>query len=246
MTYRLRNIVIAVVLAVFAALLTMMYVTNYQRHVDKNVADVPVLVATEDIPSGTSGTQAAQHVEERMVEQQDVAPGAVSDPELLKTLVVSQAIYGGEQVTRQRFSSATEIGVRSQLEGNMRAVAVNGDAYQLLAGTLKGGDRVDVVASLKIDPDKDVHATRIILRDLQVLKPAASPGAESRLQGGNGGENFSVLLAVSDTQVQKLFHVMKHGDWTLQLRPVVDAVDSPETLETVASLMRDGLRRGRR
>jgi Flp pilus assembly protein CpaB len=246
MTYRLRNIVIAVVLAVFAALLTMMYVTNYQRHVDKDVADVPVLVATDDIPAGTSGAQAAQRVEERMVEQQDVAPGAVSDPELLKTLVVSQAIYGGEQVTRQRFSSATEIGVRSQLEGNMRAVAVNGDAYQLLAGTLRSGDHIDVVASLKINPDKDVHATRIILRDLQVLKPAASPGAESRLQGGAGGENFSVLLAVSDTQVQKLFHVMKHGDWTLQLRPVVDAVDSPETLETVASLMRDGLRRGRR
>jgi hypothetical protein len=38
---------------------------------------------------------------------------------------------------------------------------------------------------------------------------------------------------------------MKHGDWTLQLRPVVDAVDSPETIETAVSLMRDGLR-GRR
>jgi Flp pilus assembly protein CpaB len=244
MTYRLRNIVIAVVLAVFAALLTMMYVTNYQRHVDKDVADVPVLVATDDIPAGTSGAQAAQRVEERMVEQQDVAPGAVSDPELLKTLVVSQAIYGGEQVTRQRFSSATEIGVRSQIQGNLRAVSVNGDAYQLLAGTLRTGDHVDVVASLKINPDKDIHATRIVLRDLEVLKAASAPGTESRLQGGRGA--FSVLLAVSDTQVQKLFHVIQHGEWTLQLRPVVDAVDSPETLETVASLMRDGLRRGRR
>jgi pilus assembly protein CpaB len=245
MTYRLRNIVIAVVLAVFAALLTMMYVTNYQRNVDKNVEDVPVLVATDDIPAGTSGAQAAQRVEERMVEQQDVAPGAVSDPEVLRTLVVSQAIYGGEQVTRQRFSSATEIGVRSQLEGNMRAVAVNGDAFQVLAGTLKNGDHVDVVASLKISADKDVHATRIVLRDLEVLKASGGPTTESRLNTAGGG-GLSVLLAVSDTQVQKLFHVMKHGEWTLQLRPVVDAVDSPETLETVASLMRDGLRRGRR
>lgn len=245
MTYRLRNVVIAVVLAVFAALLTMMYVTNYQRHVDKNVADVPVLVATQDIPAGTSGAQAAQRVEERMVEQQDVAPGAVANRDLLKTLVVSQPIYGGEQVTRQRFSSATEIGVRSQLEGNMRAVSVNGDAFQLLAGTLKNGDHVDVVASVKISADKEIHATRIILRDLEVLKASSGPTAESRLEGPNGG-GLSVLLAVSDTQVQKLFHVMKHGDWTLQLRPVVDAVDSPETVETAASLMRDGLRRRRR
>jgi pilus assembly protein CpaB len=245
MTYRLRNIVIAVVLAVFAALLTMMYVTNYQRHVDKNVADVPVLVATDDIPAGTSGSAAAQRVEERMVEQQDVAPGAVSDKELLKSLVVSQAIYGGEQVTRQRFSSATEIGVRSQLKGNMRAISVNGDAFQLLAGTLRNGDRVDVVASLTLNADNNVHATRIVLRDLEVLKAVGGESAESKLSP-KGSDNLSVLLAVSDTQVQKLFHVMKHGEWTFQLRPVVDAVDSPETLETVASLMRDGLRRGRR
>jgi Flp pilus assembly protein CpaB len=244
MTYRLRNIVIAVVLAVFAALLTMMYVTNYQRHVDKNVEDVPVLVATQDIPAGTSGAQAAQRVEERMVEQQDVSPGAVTDRELLKTLVVSQPIYGGEQVTRQRFSSATEIGVRSQLEGNMRAIAVNGDAFQLLAGTLKNGDHVDVVASLKISADKEIHATRIVLRDLEVLRSSTGSTSGSRLENANEG-GLSVLLAVSDTQVQKLFHVMKHGDWTLQLRPVVDAVDSPETIETAVSLMRDGLR-GRR
>jgi Flp pilus assembly protein CpaB len=246
MTYRLRNIVIAVVLAVFAALLTMMYVTNYQRHVDKNVADVPVLVATDDIPAGTSGSDAARRVEERMVEQQDVAPGAVSDREVLKTLVVSQAIYGGEQVTRQRFSSANEIGVRSQLEGNMRAIAVNGDAFQLLTGTLKNGDRVDLVASFRISADKEIHATRIVLRDIEVLRASGTTVADSKLNPAGEGGSLSVLLAVSDTQVQKLFHVMKHGEWTLQLRPVVDAVDSPETVETAASLMRDGLRRGRR
>ena len=245
MTYRLRNIVIAVVLAVFAALLTMMYVTNYQRHVDKNVADVPVLVATDDIPAGTSGAQAAQRVEERMVEQQDVAPGAVTDKELLKSLVVSQAIYGGEQVTRQRFSSPTEIGVRAKLEGNLRAFQLSGDANQLLAGTLRTGDRVDLVANIKITPDKEIYASRIVLRDLEVLKAANAPGAESRLQGGNDGA-FNVQLAVTDTQVQKLFFITTEHHWALQLRPVTDAVDSPESMEMMPSVLRDGLRRGRR
>ena len=27
------------------------------------------------------------------------------------------------------------------------------------------------------------------------------------------------MLAVTDTQVQKLFHVQKHAEWSLQLRP---------------------------
>jgi Flp pilus assembly protein CpaB len=243
MTYRLRNIVIAVVLAAFAALLTMMYVTSYEKRVQNGEKDVPVLVATSDIPAGTSGAAAVARVEERMVAQRNVAPGAVSDKSQLEEFVVSQPIYAGEQVSRQRFSSSTEIGVRSSLTGNMRAVALAGDGVQLLAGTLKAGDRVDLVSSLKVSADEDVWATRIVLRDIEVLRPAGSSG-QKRLDNAASRGQMSVLLAVTDTQVQKLFHVHRHGEWTLQLRPVVDAVDSPESLETTPTILRDGLRGG--
>jgi Flp pilus assembly protein CpaB len=243
MTYRLRNIVIAVVLAAFAALLTMMYVTSYEKRVQKGEEDVSVLVATSDIQAGTSGSAAAARVEERMVAQRNVAPGAVSDKAQLEEFIVSEPIYAGEQVSRQRFSSSTEIGVRASLTGNMRAVALSGEGTQLLFGTLKAGDRVDLVASLKASADKDVWATRVVLRDIEVLKPAGSTGAKQLDNAARRGQ-LSVLLVVSDTQVQKLFHVQQHGEWTLQLRPVVDAVDSPESLETTPTILRDGLRGG--
>jgi Flp pilus assembly protein CpaB len=243
MTYRLRNIVIAVVLAAFAALLTMMYVTSYEKRVQNGEEDVSVLVAKSDIPAGISGAAAMARVETRMVAQRNVAPGAVSEKSQLSEFVVSQPIYAGEQVSRQRFSSSTEIGVRSSLTGNMRAVALAGDGVQLLADTLRAGDRVDLVGSLKISEDKDISATRIVLRDLEVLKPAGSTG-NKRLDSAAGRNQLSVLLAVSDTQVQKLFHVQRHGEWTLQLRPVVDAVDSPESMETNLTILRDGLRGG--
>ena len=74
-------------------------------------------------------------------------------------------------------------------------------------------------------------------------KPAGSTG-NKRLDNAAGRNQLSVLLAVSDTQVQKLFHVQRHGEWTLQLRPVVDAVDSPESMETNLTILRDGLRGG--
>jgi Flp pilus assembly protein CpaB len=182
-------------------------------------------------------------VETRMVAQRNIAPGAVSEKSQLSEFVVSQPIYAGEQVSRQRFSSSSEIGVRSSLTGNMRAVALAGDGVQLLADTLRAGDRVDLVGSLKISEDKDISATRIVLRDLEVLKPAGSTG-NKRLDSAAGRNQLSVLLAVSDTQVQKLFHVQRHGEWTLQLRPVVDAVDSPESMETNLTILRDGLRGG--
>ena len=243
MTYRLRNIVIAVVLAAFAALLTMMYVTSYEKRVQDGEEDVSVLVAKSDIPAGISGAAAMARVETRMVAQRNVAPGAVSEKSQLEEFVVSQPIYAGEQVSRQRFSSSSEIGVRSSLTGNMRAVALSGDGVQLLADTLRAGDRVDLVASLKISDDKDASATRIVLRDIEVLKPAGATG-NKRLDNAAGRNQLSVLLAVSDTQVQKLLHVQRHGEWTLQLRPVVDAVDSPESLETNLTILRDGLRGG--
>jgi hypothetical protein len=51
----------------------------------------------------------------------------------------------------------------------------------------------------------------------------------------------SVILAVSDIQVQRLFFVLKHAEWTLQLRPVLDPDDSPERLETAESVLKRGL-----
>ena len=50
MTYRVRNIGIAVALAVVAALLTTFYVTNYKKSVQSGAEAVTVYVASRDIP----------------------------------------------------------------------------------------------------------------------------------------------------------------------------------------------------
>ena len=60
MTYRLRNITIAIALALVAALLTSFYVSNYQRNVRADETNVAVWVAARDIPAGTTGAGAVQ------------------------------------------------------------------------------------------------------------------------------------------------------------------------------------------
>ena len=50
MTYRVRNIVIAVALALVAAMMTSFYVTNYQRNVEKDAKNVEVFVAKKRHP----------------------------------------------------------------------------------------------------------------------------------------------------------------------------------------------------
>ena len=55
MTYRIRNIIIAVGLALVAMMLTLFYVTNYKRSVQHGASSVQVYVAAHDVPVGTTG-----------------------------------------------------------------------------------------------------------------------------------------------------------------------------------------------
>lgn len=256
MTYRLRNIVLAVALAVLAAMLTTFYVTNYKRTVQRGEKNVPVFVAAQDIPAGTSAADALNGalLETQEIPRRSVVPGAISSPQEVEGKVSTDAIYAGEQITARRFRPAEEGGVRAQLSGNMRAVQIAGNQNQILAGTLRSGDHVDVLVSLKYST-KDIRpadeapaatdmeriATRVVLRDLLVLKaPGGSLAAERAV--APIGDGYSVQLAVTDGQAQKLFFVTTNAAWALQLRPVTDAEDSPESVETLESVLGDGLR----
>ena len=241
MTHRLRNIVVAVTLALVAALLTMYYVTNYQQNVRKDETNVPVWVAAHDIPAGTSGADLTRKglLEKSEVVRRSVVPGAISDPTQLDGLVAKQAIFAGEQVTTRRFSTKESRGISARLTGTERAILVPGDKNQLLVGTLKANDRVDVVATWTHPEGSQNHFSRIILRDLLVLKAPSSTAASDTLTANNG--SHAAMLAVSDRQVQKLYWAMKNGEWHLELRPAADAADSPENVENSYSLLREGV-----
>jgi Flp pilus assembly protein CpaB len=247
MTYRIRNIGIAVALAVVAALLTTFYVTNYKRTVQQGEETVPVYVASHDIPLGTSGADVTQRSMIRVehVTRRSVVPGAISKPDQINDLVAVEPIYAGEQVSTKRFRTSEEQGIRAQLKGNMRAIQIAGSDSELLAGTVTDGDRVDVVGNWEFPEGKQVHVARVVLRDLLVLQAPDTSKIQSKI-GANPNEPFQVMLAVSDAQAQKLWWLVKNGDWSLQLRPVTNAADSPESFETSSSLLLDGLRSGAR
>jgi Flp pilus assembly protein CpaB len=240
MTYRIRNLVVAIGLALVAMLVTLLYVTNYKRSVQHNNASVQVYVAAHDSPAGVAGTDLVkQHdLKVETVQRRDVVPGAISTPDQIDNLVLATPIFAGEQVTMRRFTDVAAQGIRAQLKGTMRAVQVSGDPNQLLSGTLHAGDHVDLVANLRLAANSAVNATRIVLRDLTVL----TGPQDSTVAKVSPGGTTSVILAVTDTQVQRLFFVLKNADWTLELRPVVDASDSSERIETLDSILKEGVR----
>jgi pilus assembly protein CpaB len=253
MTYRVRNIVIAVVLAALAALMTSFYVTNYKRNVQQDESDVKVWVAARDIPANTPGSDAVKQLDTKQVERRNVVPGAISSTDQVNELVSSQPIYAGEQITARRFTTRTQIGVHGKLKGNLRAFQVQGNGDQLLAGTIRTGDHVDLLATFKYKQGESAAtyvATRTVLRDVEVLRAPDGPAPGAKLSSGLDSK-YSVMLAVTDAQANKLWFTatVANGNnqgavlgWSLDLRPVLDDTDSPEGVETIGSILRDGLR----
>jgi len=249
MSYRLRNVGIAIVLALLAAMLTFFYVGNYKQNVRQGEELVTVYVAKQDIPVGASGSELIGNggFGTQEVARRNVVPGAISNPEQVEQLVATQAIFAGEQVSTRRFAPVTEQGLRGQVKGNLRAVQVPGTEHQLLTGTLRAGDRVDVVGNWTYPEESQTHVSRVVLRNLLVLQaPDEGPVTSKISQGGN--EPFSAILAVTDTQSKKLWWVMQNGQWALLLRPVRKAEDSADAVENQTTMVRDGVRRkgGRR
>jgi Flp pilus assembly protein CpaB len=254
MTYSARNLIIALALAVAAALLVGLYVSDYKRTVQHSQQHVTVYVAAKDIPAGTSGADAwaKGYVKTEQVLRSSVVPGAISSPKQLAPLVAAQEVFPGEQIALSRFSTVAQHGIRGLLRGTMRAIQISGSADQTLAGTLQAGDRVDVLVSMKYhftdfrsthtsDNQQDLNAGRVVLRNIRVLRSTAWTDAAKLNTPTQATGSMPVVLMVTDKQAQKLFFVVHEGTWTLALRPVVHAADSPESVDTVGTILGDGL-----
>jgi Flp pilus assembly protein CpaB len=110
----------------------------------------------------------------------------------------------------------------------------------LLAGTLKAGDHVDIVGtwSVKNRDDEDAAVSRVVLRNLLVMRAPLGATSSKVTSPGSGGE--SVQLRVTDTQSQKLIWIQEHGDYYLTLRPPVNSLDNSNTFQDARLMLFDG------
>jgi Flp pilus assembly protein CpaB len=242
-TNRFWHVGAAIGLALLAVLLTTFYVTNYKRHVQTGEKQVTVLVASKDIPVDTQGGDllSGTWLKKVTVARRQVVPGAITSPQQVRGLIATEPIFAGEQVTTRRFGTPSERGVRAQLKGTQRVIAVTGDSHQLLAGTLRSGDHIDVVASWELDdaapPDHRGKVSRVIVRDALVLTAPAAPKAGGLSSAGDLGAE----LRMSDAESQKMEWAIGHGkDWRVEIRPSADAANSPRWWENSETLLRDG------
>ena len=245
MTYRARNILIAVGLAVVAALLTVFYVSNYKSNVRAESETVTVLVAKADIPQGMLGSQVVSQklLTTQEIPRKAIVNGTISKPEDISGLIAVQPIYLGEQVTARRFGPLEAAGVRDQLRGTYRVMQIRGNDAQILSGVLRPGDHVDFVGSIKFpDESGQKHFSKVVLSDVLVLRTSGEDDAQASVVDPTGGDGW-VMLRLTDSQAQKLYFVYANNDWWLTLRPGLnDATSRSEALISDAvSILGEGL-----
>ena len=229
---RVRNLLLAIAFGVVAAVLVAAYVHSYKHHVDLKGSQVQVLVASNDIQPGTAASAILKQIHPETVLRSQLVSDPVLTTSAIDKMYVAQTIYQGDQLTLKRFATTAVGGIRGQITGNQRLIEIAGDNDQVLAGTLQAGDHVDVVASIKF-PGTQTAVARTVLTDLRVVQPAQKLTGTSF--SSSTGQS-SLMLAVPDAAVAKLFYVLKNADWSLVFRPNF-ATSSPSVAQSAAQVV---------
>jgi Flp pilus assembly protein CpaB len=238
-TPRIRNLIVPMALAVLAAVLVGIYIVSYRNSVTEGAGLVKVLVASRDIPAGTEGSSIASggYLKTQSVPKRALVDGSVVSSAPLASMVVADPIYKGEQITLRQFKPLAQGGIFAKFTGEQRAVAVLGKPHQVLAGTLKDGDRVDVVATVKYRSPMNRATSRVVLQNLLVLEAPDAEKAESM----RADEDIAAMLVMTDRQSQTMAWVSKMSTWFLALRPTTAPSNSKPSLETLHTLLERGL-----
>jgi len=239
MNYSIRNLVIAGGLAIVAIVAVLIYTSNVQQAAKAGQARVKVYVARVDIPAGTPANDviARGDLIQKDVVQDDVLPGVLTATTGVKDMVLKQDLYTGQQVPAATFVPASQAATTVAIRGAMRAVSVDVSASNGLVGTLADGDHVDIYARIG---NGNTRFVRKILTNVTVLKAQIG----STTNGAVGSAH--ILFALSDRDAQKMMWLSDNGndDFWLTQRPKENALNSPPSVETLSSLLGQGLPAG--
>jgi Flp pilus assembly protein CpaB len=253
MTYNVRNIAIALVLAGIAAFLVIAYTSNVQKQAHNSQQTTKVLEATTDVPAGTSVKDAIAggHLSLRPVVSQDVIAGALTSTTVAgdSDLVTTQDLYSGQQVTTAMFTASLTSPIVTQIHGTQRAIQVPLDSNAMMETTLKAGDHIDMVGTYTVHPPtgSDFIVSRIIVRNVPILQVSDS---ESGSKVGGGNSNPYIIVSVPDTVVPTInFTLASEGGGTnagadglwLVERPKSGAQNGLTTIATLQSVLGSGL-----
>ncbi|HXL05153.1 MAG TPA: Flp pilus assembly protein CpaB [Bacillota bacterium] len=208
-------LIVAICCGLVAAVSVYIYLGKTMTPAPATTTTVTVVAAKSAIPPRTKLTQDLIYVKE--VPEEAAHPKVARDTADIVGLITKHEILEGEQIIMDRLYREDErIGLVTSVPQDMRAVTVPVDEVIGVAGFVKPGDRVDIIATASgVGQTGDVAFTA--LEDVEVL--AVAQEMEDKSQG-KAKVTTSVTLAVTPSEAEKLALAERIGKLRLALRPM--------------------------
>ncbi len=222
---------LAVIAGLAAALLARDWLTREAPDVAMTVATESVVIAAVDLPAGTTLRERQFDIVEWPREHLPI--GAIGATNLVRDRVTKRALSAGEPLLESALLPiGAEAGLHAMISRDRRAVSVQVDAVIGVAGWIKPGSRVDVLATLRrLDWERPLSFTKVILQDIKVL---AIDQELEKVDSGSAEVVSVVTLEVTPNQAQSLAYAAAEGALQLALRNPKDA-DLVQTRSTNAA-----------
>ena len=233
--------VVAVVCTLIAAGIIVFAMHRYRQSVNASGQPETVLVATQLIQKGTTGTAIVSghlfHSQQIVAKQ--VSAGAVADTSTITGKVATADIYPGQQLTLADFASSGDLS--TQLGPNDRGISVPLVVAPGLVGQLQVGDHVDVYGSYNVIPvtgllaGRTTPVSKVLVSNATVLK--AGSVTSSGLSGSTATQISDVVLKVNKSDAVKVAFTSTNGVVWLVLRSANAAAPDPSQLVTLGSIL---------
>lgn len=226
---RRSNVIVILGIAVFAigAAATYFLVKDNGGSSASGSGGTPVLVATQNIPAGTTGAIAIQN---GLVKAKNVDPGskpatALIDSSQLTGRTTTAGVPEGSVLTDELFpTTQTSVGT-VKIPPGLTALAVQMSNVPGVAGYVGANDHIDIYGLLKPGGPTG-GAAHLILQNIEVLSVNGTTSTAS--PGLPGAADRVFLLAVSTPQAEQLSYLTSFESLYFSLVPK-DQAPGPAT-----------------
>jgi len=244
------SLVIGIVLALIALMLVNVYLQERAREAelrakkkfDQRLANqTPVLVAKKDIPRGAPIE--AEALDVQITPNQYVQPQAVTTLDRVAGMVAMAPISKGEQVILSKLAWAKDAGESSLAMATpvgKRAITISVDQNTGVAGMIRPGDYVDVIATVPVPvktPDGKQAAQAAVFplfQNVLVLAVGQDMNVSAKLEAGGRYKKQEkkessplITLALTSQEANLIAFVQENGRMRLVLRSPTDSQIEP-------------------
>jgi pilus assembly protein CpaB len=238
MADRRYTLVLYVAVLVAAGATFGVYRTLEATKARSRVVTMPVVIAAQDLPEGSSLDKTSIVVNQWPVTT--VPAGAFASADSLIGRVTRVAVFKGEALVPGRLApNGTGPGLEVKIAPGKRAMAVKINDVAGISGLIQPNSRVDILVTLKTDTKegdqvKEKNVAKLFMENMRVL----SVGSQvQRGQDGKPIEANTATLEVTPDEAERLAVAMNQGSIQLVLRGYGD----PDSVKTGGATSTDVL-----